>query len=563
MAEANIHNDEASLQDKLERTRYAKALARLAESCDTPLVIGIYGSWGIGKTTLMKLIEANLDEAKARTVWFDPWLHQFNESPVLSLLHTMVDRFDIKEEAKKLLLVISMAFSSILLKSTTTLNLKDVDALGKRYEEERFQVRQAQIRLREHFQKIVEKAQQKRRSSNKFKKLLERLLVGKNETESKIERRIVFFIDDLDRCMPSNVLSMLEGLKLYLNLPGCVYFLGVDRQILEQSIQYKYKDIEISETSYLDKIVQLPFTIPPISTDSIEDFINPFLYDELKQCQELLVKGLGDNPRQVKRFVNTLSLNHQLIKDLNVEDYDPRLLSLILLIQYRNKDLYRLLVNQPSLLTKLREENDNTKFIYSEYLSSDRRLREAISCYIIPEGITLDPYIYLTQVARVTEDFEVKEGEIDLKTILFLHRQWLESHGEEGAQADFTNKDLTGAQFQDAQLSSSIFYQANVSGSNFAYANLEGADFGKADLRGSNFSAANLAGANLAQAHLGNSLLNDANLKNARLIYSHLGNAKLQGAILEGADLRGALLRGTSLSERQSQSATMDEEPVL
>ena len=48
--EAIVHHDEPTSQDRLNRKQYAEALARLAESCNTPLVIGLYGTWGIGKT---------------------------------------------------------------------------------------------------------------------------------------------------------------------------------------------------------------------------------------------------------------------------------------------------------------------------------------------------------------------------------------------------------------------------------------------------------------------------------------------------------------------------------
>src|SRR5947209_6837947 len=112
----SIHNDEATDVDKLNREQYAEAFARLAESCDTPLVIGLYGSWGMGKTSLMKLIERKLNPEKSRPVWFDPWQHQFDESPALALLHTMVDTFNMRNEAKKLMTVIAAAFGSLFLK---------------------------------------------------------------------------------------------------------------------------------------------------------------------------------------------------------------------------------------------------------------------------------------------------------------------------------------------------------------------------------------------------------------------------------------------------------------
>jgi hypothetical protein len=84
----------------------------------------------------------------------------------------------------------------------------------------------------------------------------------------------------------------------------------VDRESLEDSIRLQYKDVKFNEVSYLDKIVQLPFDIPPIRVEWMEKFVAPLLGEDLKRCKDLLIEGLGGNPRQIKRFVNTLTLCH-------------------------------------------------------------------------------------------------------------------------------------------------------------------------------------------------------------------------------------------------------------
>ena len=51
-----FRNDEPVDEDSLGRKTYADALANMAVSCDTPMVIGLFGSWGVGKTSLMRII---------------------------------------------------------------------------------------------------------------------------------------------------------------------------------------------------------------------------------------------------------------------------------------------------------------------------------------------------------------------------------------------------------------------------------------------------------------------------------------------------------------------------
>ncbi|MHA2231156.1 MAG: P-loop NTPase fold protein [Candidatus Hodarchaeales archaeon] len=390
-------NDEATLRDRLERTEYAKALARLAIECRPPFVVGLYGTWGAGKTSLMKLIRAELDKSRARSVWFDPWQHQFDESPVMAMMHAMVDQLDLQEQGSKLLTVIAGAFGSVLLKATTNLTIKDIDELATRFEEERFEVRDARVRLRQNFKNIIALAR------------------------GEDSKRIIFFLDDLDRCMPSTILGMLESLKLYLNLPGCVYFLGVDRQALEQGVRHQYKDIPTNEVSYLDKIIQLPFTIPPIAPETINTFIKPLLKDELSDCRDLLVQGLSGNPRQIKRFINTLSLNHQLAIDRKIQNYNPLLLALMLYIQYRNPALYQIVAKRPDVLQAAKrkyesakraeetkedeetEDNDEHATMAFRYIYEDFQLREILKMVDLPSTASLWSYIYLTQVAGLGE----------------------------------------------------------------------------------------------------------------------------------------------------------------
>jgi|GEM_PF-6575079 len=60
-----IQNDEPTIVDMLDRARFAEALGRMLETCETPLVVGLYGTWGIGKTSLMRQIKQLLNEQPA------------------------------------------------------------------------------------------------------------------------------------------------------------------------------------------------------------------------------------------------------------------------------------------------------------------------------------------------------------------------------------------------------------------------------------------------------------------------------------------------------------------
>jgi hypothetical protein len=391
-----IKNDEPSEDDRLNRDEYVKTFAEIATTCDTPMVIGLYGRWGVGKTSLMKLIKMEIESSKSttQTVWFDAWLYQFDEHPVMGLLHKMVVDLKITGETavKEKIYAIARALGpgiiTGIVKATTHIDLDNIAKAFSRYEEEDFRIQEDRVNLRENFQKLIEKVQ----------------------TVKGDGKRIVFFIDDLDRCMPDHILSVLEALKLYLNLEGCVYFLGLDRHALEDSIRYHYKDFDMEAVNYLDKIIQLPFEIPPVDPDCIKSFIQSFLPnkeedEKLNACAEILKIGLGGNPRGIKRFINTLLLNDHLARTRNVSNYDPKILATLLVIQYRNRDLYDMISEEPSLLVDQNTEEWKTRIEGHKYLE------EVLNLVTLPDAEGLKPYIYLTDVAGiVTEVLQDERG---------------------------------------------------------------------------------------------------------------------------------------------------------
>ena len=138
-----IPTDEPTDIDKLNRQGYASTLARFAATCETPMVIGIYGEWGTGKTSLMQLVRNELSpQSGIRTIWFDPWLHQFNEHPAIGLVHTIAKTVGIQMELKETLVTIAEAFAAVNLNVMGT----GID-FGKIFGA----VRRRRERLRRHF----------------------------------------------------------------------------------------------------------------------------------------------------------------------------------------------------------------------------------------------------------------------------------------------------------------------------------------------------------------------------------------------------------------------------
>jgi hypothetical protein len=176
------------------------------------------------------------------------------------------------------------------------------------------------------------------------------------------ERRLYVFIDDLDRCLPEAAVGALEALKLFLDVPGCVFVLGMDRTVVEQGIRVRYRDlgkdpatgrVTIDSRQYLDKIIQIPFTLPPLDKTQIEGFIAHWCEqngaDRIgRSCSQIVAQGVSANPRSLKRTLNVLRLVAELRPDVN--DTQMEYLAKIVVLQTSYDELYQDVIENPQRL---------------------------------------------------------------------------------------------------------------------------------------------------------------------------------------------------------------------
>jgi predicted KAP-like P-loop ATPase len=317
-----IVSDEPSKEDLLGRDVYARTLQKVAQNCQTPMVIGIHGDWGSGKTSLMRITQDLLEEHGINTVWFNPWVYQFDESPIIPLLHEIKNQtvlYRTKVKGLKLLSLLTSAAGEVILRISTggAINSEFFLKQGAAFKKKYFEAKTVTMNIHKHFQQIVN------------------AIVGKNG-------RLVIFIDDLDRCCPPQSLKVLEAIKLFLNAEKCVYIIGMDREAIEQAVVSQYGEQKLSGVSYLDKIIQLPFKIPPITDEGVNKYLDQLKQDtEIEPYYGIIRKGTANNPRAIKRFINTFSFNHALAQEIKIPQYKPHILIKLLILQLSFPDFYK------------------------------------------------------------------------------------------------------------------------------------------------------------------------------------------------------------------------------
>lgn len=340
--------DEAATVDLFNINKHLDGLSRFIKACNTPMTISIQGSWGSGKTSIMKMVEHEI-EKDVIPVFFNTW--QFSQfelgnSLAFSMIKVLLNKLqdDDKSFIKHFTSVCSNALTTAL-KSVSIYNI-NVD-LKKCKEEPADDNYAEQIEnLHQHFQDVVNNACQREHKD-----------------------RVVIFVDDLDRLVPSKAVELLEVLKLFLDCKQCVFVLAIDYEVVIRGAIKKYgfasynsEKIDEKERnreyekgkSFFDKIIQVPFKVP-VAIYDIKNYlkdgfnkINLKIDDnDLQDYIDLCASSIGSNPRSLKRLLNAFLLLTFIGEgsiDLNNKDKAKLLFAALCLQQY-NEKIYNLIVS--------------------------------------------------------------------------------------------------------------------------------------------------------------------------------------------------------------------------
>ena len=378
--------DQHATEDLIGVTPSSKALTEFICTCETPMTIAIQGDWGTGKTSLMRMVEKELspeaavergsqkrsarpkstpadscvaarnpEELPPLTVWFDTWHFGVYGSATplaLVLLREVIEAIKntkdrrgfrrswrtVQRSADAVLESLSDLSSALLSAGTSAaitasaphLVAPIAAAAGVTEVGSAFRRRKA-----------AKKADRAHETLKQLKKQFQRVL-------NDLDRKVVVFVDDLDRLSAEQSLNMMEAMKVFLDVRGVVFVLAVDFEALKAAVTTvkggslalpsvpsnkgiesapgngsQRRDIQTAEAerweekarAYFDKLIQVPYRLPTGKYE-LQGLLGA-AWDSKRiptdEAVALIQASIGANPRSIKRLVNALSLQ-QLIQ---------------------------------------------------------------------------------------------------------------------------------------------------------------------------------------------------------------------------------------------------------
>jgi predicted KAP-like P-loop ATPase len=392
-----------------------------------PITIGVFGDWGSGKSSILKIInEQFLDtdgepkDEETLCIYFNGWTFEGYDDAKAALLDSILKELEnnkrlsadiqetVKKKAKKLWKSINwMRGAGMVLKNVALPAVSAYFTGGLSLAP--YAIQKLTEWNLDSPEKLIEKLNSKEGEDffNSLTKESEEESVGNPVSEFRNDfidllestnfKRLVVIVDDLDRCKPERIIENLEAIKLFVNVPKTAFIIGADQRIVRHAIEYKYgKSNSIQEDNsrivddYLEKLIQLPYSIPKLSEPEVETYISMLIckrevdeeqfkkvhsdfmefrirdkystygllnmesilesedYEKVKSniisipsIVPLITQSLYGNPRQIKRFLNTYVLRQRLANVAKISDFNNSILAKLMLLEYAEIRLFR------------------------------------------------------------------------------------------------------------------------------------------------------------------------------------------------------------------------------
>ncbi|EPJ9254904.1 hypothetical protein NUKP104_12340 [Klebsiella variicola] len=258
-----------------------------------PVSIGIFGNWGAGKSSLLKLIEQKLeqDEKDWIVINFDSWLYQGYDDARAALLEVIATALTkaadgnttLISKAKRLLSRVDgframglLAEGAALFAGVPTGGLLSRGIGAFRNATDGIQSQEEYETLGNLAKEGKEKAGGliKPEAKKSPPQQIDAFRKEYGEILEELGKPLIVVIDNLDRCLPANAIHTLEAIRLFLFLTNTAFIIAADEDMIRSSVADYFKGAsQRHQIDYLDKLIQVPIRVPKAGVREIRSYL--------------------------------------------------------------------------------------------------------------------------------------------------------------------------------------------------------------------------------------------------------------------------------------------------
>lgn len=334
--------DNETERDFLNFTSVAGTVAEIiVQAQGRPISIGVSGAWGVGKSSMIKLIRRALEERAEGPpsvfvfVEFNAWLYQGYDDARAALMEVIATTLEKEAQTRQsgidkvrelLKRVDWLRVAKLTAGSALALGLGlppvglvgEILSLGKKViAGEAGQDDIAELeRKTTNLGSVVGGIIRPNRDSSPPKEI-QAIRKCFEDALPEMGVTLVVLIDDLDRCLPPTTISTLEAIRLFLFLKNTAFIIAADDEMIKHAVRQHFGDVDDKlVTSYFDKLIQVPIRVPPLGTQEVRAYLmllfveNSTLDDSVKEkIRAKVCEQLGQSWRGLRvdrAFMQTL-----------------------------------------------------------------------------------------------------------------------------------------------------------------------------------------------------------------------------------------------------------------
>ena len=289
--------DNETERDFLNFSGVAQTVAEIiVQARGRPTSIAISGSWGSGKSSMIRLVRRSLEQRvggggpEVVFVEFNAWLYQGYDDARAALLEVIATQLAEKERSSQTgtdkvrnlfdrinwLRAAKLGAGSAL---ALSLGLPPTGAIAETVRAAKGLVTGDDPESKEHQLASVD-------SIGSFGGLLRpkpelspprEIHAIRDDFEQTLRElgvTLVVLIDDLDRCLPPTTISTLEAIRLFLFLDNTAFVIAADDAMIKHAVRQHFRDVDDDlVTNYFDKLVQIPIRVPPLGIQEVRAYM--------------------------------------------------------------------------------------------------------------------------------------------------------------------------------------------------------------------------------------------------------------------------------------------------